>query len=559
MANIATRSPAQEARALIYGADRYGNKFNPSVDPRLLDVIQTAASQFPMKVVATSGLSGRSTGTKNHPSGRAIDIQIFDQNDKPIPNYVGKAIGASQMVGNPYAQFAAVARQVQEQKYPGLSQQFRWGGGFMSGVNPGDLMHFDISGGLPGTPPLPGTWATLAKLYPPGSIAPEQVAAADPSAPADAMAYSPDKLASGQAAISDWMGTPLAPQPIATAAPVVSDIMTPPALADIPASPTGADAVVRGSIEGDPAHLTSAWNQLITNVMAGGEKARSAASDYIARSPIPTKLAMASAFAWNPDLWKSVPAIGFPGQPTVRDTARLASEDLMTGGHAADQMPFGIGPSLGELSTPIYSDTRATAAPAERPAVYESSRIASPAMGSPARDPLQQVTNDYKGYIPGGMATTAPPAVKPDAGPGLDESMSYAMSDIVGSPVQRPATMATEQPALAYVPEKVAAPSVAPAPTRNIATVGPSQKPTMLNRIFGKPGMQTYNNASTVAQSVIAAAHAAGLGVSPFTPSGYHAPDFSSGSGGATKAWQSDPNNPGHGTFVNSYGQTMPF
>jgi hypothetical protein len=337
--------------------------------------------------------------------------------------------------------------------------------------------------------------------------------------------------------------------------------MTPPALGDIPASPTGADAVVRASMEGDPAHLTSAWNQLVTNVMAGGEKARSAASDYIARSPIPTKLAMASAFAWNPDLWKSVPAIGFPGQPTVRDTARLASEDLMTGGHAADQMrKFGIGPSAGELSTPIYSDTRASVAPAEQPTVYESSRIASPAMGSPARDPLQQVTSDYKGYIPGGMATTAPPTVKPDGGPGLDESMSYAMGDIVGSPTNLPTVApAAATPALSYVPQKVAAPSVAAAPTRNIATVGPTQKPTMLNHVFGMPGMQTYNDASSVAQSVIAAAHAAGLGVSPFTPSGsgWHAPNFSTGSGGANFAY--NPNGQGGGTYVNSYGQTMTY
>jgi hypothetical protein len=152
---------------------------------------------------------------------------------------------------------------------------------------------------------------------------------------------------------------------------------------------------------------------------------------------------------------------------------------------------------------------------------------------------------------------TAPPTVKPDGAPPLDESMSYAMSNIIGSPVQRPATMATEQPALAYVPDKVAAPSVAPTPRANMATVGPSRQPTMLNRIFGKPGMQTYTDASSVAQSVIAAAHAAGLGVSPFTPAGYHAPDFSSGSGGANFAYK--PNGQGGGTYVNSYGQTMTY
>jgi hypothetical protein len=177
---------------------------------------------------------------------------------------------------------------------------------------------------------------------------------------------------------------------------------------------------------------------------------------------------------------------------------------------------------------------------------------------SPTKDPLQQVTGDYKGYIPGGMATTAPTTVKSDAGPGLDESMSYAMGNIIGSPTNRLTVAPAAAPApVSYVPQKVAA---APAPTvANIATAGPTRKPTMLNRVFGTPGMQTYNNAFAVADSVIAAAHAAGLGVSPFTPSGagWHPPNFSSGSGGANFAYKS--NGQGGGTYVNSYGQTMKY
>jgi hypothetical protein len=81
----------------------------------------------------------------------------------------------------------------------------------------------------------------------------------------------------------------------------------------------------------------------------------------------------------------------------------------------------------------------------------------------------------------------------------------------------------------------------------------------MLNRVFGTPGMQTYNNAFAVADSVIKATQKAGLGVSPFTPSGagWHAPNFSSGSGGANFAYKS--NGQGGGTYVNSYGQTMKY
>lgn len=138
------------------------------VDPRLFDILQEAAAQFPERVSVTAhgGDNGR-PGDSEHGKGRAIDIQIYDAQGNPIPNYQNGAAFRT------YEQFAQTARRIQQERYPGLSNDFRWGG-YFSGP-PGkygaaDLMHFDL-GGLDGRQMAGGNWATgltaaQRRLYP---------------------------------------------------------------------------------------------------------------------------------------------------------------------------------------------------------------------------------------------------------------------------------------------------------------------------------------------------------------------------------------------------------
>lgn len=144
----------------------YDARGNALVDTRLLSVLQAAAAQAPgsvSKVEAFSGRAARSTGTFNHPRGWAVDVKLYDQNGQPLADYAGNPFGvrsADAKAAYPiYEQFAQTARAIQQDQYPDLADQFRWGGYFTGGVNPGDLMHFDISGGKSAaTPPMPGAW-----------------------------------------------------------------------------------------------------------------------------------------------------------------------------------------------------------------------------------------------------------------------------------------------------------------------------------------------------------------------------------------------------------------
>lgn len=112
------------------------------VDPRLVDIMRSAAEQMGLtvRVTPSGGMNGRRAGTENHPTGRALDIQIIGADGKPVPNFQnGKAF-------RQYEEIAHAAKQIQEAKYPELSDAFRWGG-YFSGRWNADLMHFDVSGG----------------------------------------------------------------------------------------------------------------------------------------------------------------------------------------------------------------------------------------------------------------------------------------------------------------------------------------------------------------------------------------------------------------------------
>jgi len=178
-----------------------------NVDPRLAQILQTAATASPYDVQFVSGVRPYSpaTGTINHPNGWAVDVQLVDpQTGEVVPNYQsGQAFQA-------YEQFAQTARVVQQRDYPELGNNFRWGGYFNSkngptGYGAVDLMHFDINPRMGGATGL-GSWETgaspaLIKAY--------------PGATSDGGLRNPRALAAVQSALA---GRPAPPRDIPEAA-----------------------------------------------------------------------------------------------------------------------------------------------------------------------------------------------------------------------------------------------------------------------------------------------------------------------------------------------------
>ncbi|MCW5714911.1 MAG: peptidoglycan-binding protein [Bauldia sp.] len=109
-----------------------------AIDPRLVEILDAAAEEFPLRVVAFSGVAARGS-TQNHPAGEAIDILILDRDGMPLANF-NNAAGIEE-----YEEFAQSARRIQQQLYPELDDVFRWGGYFNRGG--ADLMHFDVHSG----------------------------------------------------------------------------------------------------------------------------------------------------------------------------------------------------------------------------------------------------------------------------------------------------------------------------------------------------------------------------------------------------------------------------
>ncbi len=126
------------------------SRFRSGVDPRLMDILQTAALKTPGYSV--TGISGLRPGDPRfHGKGLAADISLTDRaTGKVLPNYQnGSAFAA-------YERFAQTARAVQMEKYPELADRFRWGGYFGGGKGKYgalDTMHFDLGGaGMAGAP-----------------------------------------------------------------------------------------------------------------------------------------------------------------------------------------------------------------------------------------------------------------------------------------------------------------------------------------------------------------------------------------------------------------------
>lgn len=125
----------------------YSSQFDDRVDRRLLEILREAAKEWKpdggYRVEAYSGYRPTSRKGVNsyHPKGEATDIRIYDASGKILPNYQDPKYFPL------YEDFANKAREVQQRRYPDLTDRFRWGG-YFSGpkgkYGAMDMMHFDL-------------------------------------------------------------------------------------------------------------------------------------------------------------------------------------------------------------------------------------------------------------------------------------------------------------------------------------------------------------------------------------------------------------------------------
>jgi hypothetical protein len=164
-----SRSPAMDAISGATDSDRPapprpippGNIPNvpqaKNVDPRLFSILNAAGQNLPQgwswNVTPSGGF--RPGDPRFHGKGMAVDVQLVDDQGKPLPNYQNAAAFRA------YEQFAQAARKAQLDLHPELSSQLRWGGYFSGPVGKygaKDLMHFDLGGDR--IPMGGGSWDT---------------------------------------------------------------------------------------------------------------------------------------------------------------------------------------------------------------------------------------------------------------------------------------------------------------------------------------------------------------------------------------------------------------
>lgn len=143
---IADTSYAEQKDVVSYSpAESTGIKFNikggtiEGIDPKLVNVMKEASKDLPenWQVSMISGKDARSTGTKNHPGGIAMDVQIYDADGKLMP-YDRNSPG--------WKHYEKLYRSVVirgKEMYP--EEEFIWGGAWQSkAAGDGDPMHYQI-------------------------------------------------------------------------------------------------------------------------------------------------------------------------------------------------------------------------------------------------------------------------------------------------------------------------------------------------------------------------------------------------------------------------------
>jgi hypothetical protein len=171
---IAEKPPTKKPVSITEYAGK-GGSFEPvgnyvardpsKVNQKLARVLAEAAKRTGRKVEAFSGFRPGSSG--QHGGGNAIDVRLYDEAGNVIPNY------QSSKGFREYEKLAQEVRRVQQEMYPEIGDQFRWGG-YFSGpkgkYGAMDAMHFDL-GGSPQRGMLGGSWEgglnpQQRKMYP---------------------------------------------------------------------------------------------------------------------------------------------------------------------------------------------------------------------------------------------------------------------------------------------------------------------------------------------------------------------------------------------------------
>lgn len=157
------------------------NKLNPDAQ-HLYDAMVDTSLRTGTPRDFFSGLAGRSTGTTNHPSGNAIDSRVMDPaTGQPVKGSYNP-IGKDAPWADDYAKAANDVLDTMYQNpdmYGGLGPRARYGGDFVSGANPYDQMHMDVTpGGRFSSPQAARHEEAMARASTPGAISGFQTASA---------------------------------------------------------------------------------------------------------------------------------------------------------------------------------------------------------------------------------------------------------------------------------------------------------------------------------------------------------------------------------------------
>ena len=137
---------------LLTTVGNYNARGAENVDKRLFDILRKAAERSGRRVELFSGYRPGSKG--KHGSGQATDVRLFDEQGRPLANY------QDPKTFREYEKFAQDARRAQQELYPDLNNNMRWGG-YFSGPKGKygalDTMHFDLGGG-PNLGMVGGNW-----------------------------------------------------------------------------------------------------------------------------------------------------------------------------------------------------------------------------------------------------------------------------------------------------------------------------------------------------------------------------------------------------------------